>query len=203
MSRRVIPVLTSMLLASCQPHATPAQVREQAAAPVAVPDGPDYPRAQAVWEALLRGYMAHTVRSEGDITLQANRMTRIGEQRERADVALMARLGSESNAYNRLWLAGLVSRGLVNAVCAAASAELCPARVMTSFLSFSDPQFIGDTVAVVRIADRALNPSTCGRGRHGSPGTGGEMTVQVTLLNSAGAWTVARGEVQSGSTIIC
>jgi hypothetical protein len=203
MSRRVTVVFTCLALASCQQRRQPALAPAPTTIPADVPGGPDNPRSQAVWEALLRAYMAHAVRSEGDITLWANRATNFGEQRDRADVVFMVRTDPASQAYDREWLASLLPRGLVNGVCAALRPELCTADVMTSFLSFSEPEFTSDTTAVVRITDRALNPSACGGRRRGMPGTGGEMRVRASLVKRGDEWCVNGGEIEEGATIPC
>jgi hypothetical protein len=145
--------------------------------------------------------MAHTVRSEGDITLRANRATGFGEQRDRAAVVLMARLGPEPRPFSRQWLDSLVGRGLADGICAAGDPEECSGEVMTSFLAFSDPQFAGDTLATISVSDRALNPSVCRR--HTGSGTGGSMTVLVTLVRKAQEWEILNGQMQEGSTIFC
>jgi hypothetical protein len=189
----------ALLATACAPAAGQpprSAIAPSTSAPVRAA-GPRNPTTEAILEALLRLYMDQRVRSEGDITLQANRMTGYGEQRDRANIVLMV-----SASYNQGWLDSLVPRGLVHGVCPATNARACEAQVMTSFLSFAAPVVEGDTVATVTIFDRALNPQDCGA-RRGTPSTGGFMNVTARLRRDGQAWRLVGGDLSSAGTESC
>jgi hypothetical protein len=146
----------------------------------------------------LQLYGAHTVRSEGDITLAANRATGTGEQRDQALVILMARL---TRPYHRAWLDSLVAAHVIDAVCPAGTADECRVSVTSSFLWPGDPTFVGDSEAVVNVTDRALNPDACRR--HPGQSFGGEMHLRFRLAKRDHGWVVMDAHMEEGSTIIC
>lgn len=168
--------------------------------PVTV-SAPNQGRSEAIWLVILQAYAAHTVRSEGDITLQANRLTGYGEQRAQAAVALFAPQGGAAVSYRQTWLDSLVGQHVVLTVCKADTPNNCPGEVMTSFLTLSEPQVSADTAATVQVGDQALNPRTCRT--HNMPGTGGFMRVTVQLALVSGVWQIVAGRMEEGGTNIC
>ncbi len=159
------------------------------------------PHAEAIWRAILRAYASGGIRSEGDVTLAANRATGVGEQRNRPRVVLMARLGTQALTYRRPWLDSLTANGTVDAVCSAATTEDCPDSVMTTFLRLAQPVFTSDSAATVEVSDEALNPAACRR--HAGAILGGVMQTRVDLRERGELWAVVGSTMEIGGTTVC
>ena len=147
---------------------------------------------------MLRLYSRHKLRSEGDITLEANLVSGIGEQRDHAPIVLMA---PRERRYSRPWLDRLIAEHVIDGICVEVDVQQCPGAVTASFLSPADPTFLDDSAAVVEVYDQALNPDACRR--HNASSFGGESHLQVRLARRDDRWELADVQMVEGSTIIC
>jgi len=153
---------------------------------------------EAVWGAVLQSYAARALRSEGDITLRANRVTGVGDQQLHPRVVLMVGGG---HTPRRQWLDSLVSAHSVDGVCSAPEPDGCPDSVTASFLTLGDPALIGDTAATIALTDEALNPTACRR--HAGVSMGGFMNTEVRLARRFGVWSVIGYSQRDAGTTAC
>lgn len=158
-------------------------------------------RSEPVWSAVLHAYATRSLRSEGDVTLDANRLTGTGEQRSRPRVVLMAHRGEGSTAFRRAWLNSVVAGGLVDAVCVAPKPEGCPESATSSFLTLDDPQWDSDTAATVQLSDEALNPAACRR--HAGASMGGFSGAGVHVRRRADGWRVVEVSYGLAGSTVC
>lgn len=158
-------------------------------------------QCEGIWWAVLLAYRDRTIRSEGDVTLEVDRITGVGEQRDHPAVVLMAHLEGDSLRYDPAWLDSLVANRVVDGVCQTSNVADCPDSILTEFLSLSLPQLSGDSTATLLVSEEALNPAACRRGAGAV--MGGVMGRRVALTHQVSGWTVSKSTMTVAGTTMC
>jgi len=136
-----------------------------------------------VWQAVLQLYASETIISKAAALLDASRRSGAAAEQTHAQIVLM---DSPSHPYPRPWLDSLAAQRLIDGVCAASDAGQCSDSLVTSFLSFGDPAFAGDTAVDVEVEDRAVDRHACRR--RGARLSGGIIRSVLHLARYGGPW---------------
>jgi hypothetical protein len=194
-SLKALAVLTLLWLPACSAGLQPAADPDSGNA--AQPESGT--AAEAISLAVLRAYLSGG-HSEGNVTLEANRLTQVGEQRDNAGIVLMTRPRRNHPNFSSQFLDRLVRNGVVAGLCGARDASACPDSITTSFLHLSKPRVRGDS-ATQDVWDEALNPAAC-RAKAGAS-MGGVSQVQFTLARDGAGWRVVRRSPGLAGSTVC
>lgn len=115
-------------------------------------------------------------------TLQRIVMVRISKR------TILLLVPGRSPQPSEAWPDSLVSSGLIDDVCRAASADSCPESVPATFLTPSLPTFPTDATAALDLTDAVMDPAACRR--KAGVFLGGTMMTGVDLHRQNGGWRV-------------
>lgn len=192
-----ISIVLCLTAAACA-HTPPPVPEPSVAGPPALRVDPTNPRSQAVWKAILELYASGTIVSKAASLLDANARAGGAGQQTRARIVL---IDSPAHPYPRGWLDTLVMARLVDGVCAGTRAQQCPDTVATSFVSFADPDFSGDTAVDVAVDDQALDRGACRRRR--ARMLGGFIRSVLHLARHQGPWRLIESTTEVAGDYFC
>ena len=182
---------------ACARSAPPGAEPPMAGPPLVRHEAPN-PRAQAVWQAVLELYASETLISKASALLEASRRSGAAALRTQAQIILV---DSRSRPYSPPWLDSLAAQRLIAGACSAFGTGQCRDSVATSFLSFGDPSFTGDTAADVEVEDRAVDPHACQH--RGARVSGGIVRSVVHLARYGGPWRLIESSVLYSGDHFC
>ena len=192
--------IAALLLLCCVAcaHRGPYDVEPDVIGPPVVRTQAENPRARAVWLAVLELYAAGTIESKAAAIVGASAAARGSAQVPRTRIVLM---DSTSHPYPRAWLDSLFAQHLVDGVCPATDIRRCPGAAATSFLSFGDPAFAGDTAVDVVVDDQSRDPAACRR--RGVHALGGFIRAVLHLARHQGPWRLMESTTTAAGDYGC
>jgi hypothetical protein len=192
-----ISIVLCSTAAACA-HTPPPAAEPSVAGPPALRVDAGNPRSQAVWRAVLERYASGTIVSKAAALLEANGRAGGAGPQSRARMVL---IDSQGHPYARGWLDSLVAARLIDGVCAGPSPQQCPDTVATSFVSFADPDFSGDTAVDVAVDDQALDRGACHR--RGARMLGGFIRAVFHLARHQGPWQLIESQTAVAGDYFC